>query len=100
MSMYAHFLRPMSTHLQHLNEGDAQIEIGLVSTDQAQTEEEADREDGAEVDLAGHLDSFASIEKSRGFRQELGHERRKNHVPCRQGDGKFEAECVQQPLVE
>jgi len=61
-------LHVLSTHLQHLNEGNTQVEVCLISANQAQAEEETDWENSAEVDLAGHFDGFASIKEGRGLR--------------------------------
>lgn len=54
------------TYLEHLNEGNAEIEVRLVSTDQAQTEEEANWHYGTEVDTASHLNLLPSIEEVGG----------------------------------
>lgn len=74
-------------YLEHLDEGNTQIEIGLVATDQTEGEEEADGDDGAEVDAAGHLDLLATIEQAGGPGEDLGHERGKGQMPCCQDDG-------------
>ena len=50
-------------YLEHLNESNTEVEVREVTADQTQAEEDTDGDDGTEVDPAGHLNSFASIEK-------------------------------------
>lgn len=47
--------------LEHLDEGDAQVQVRQVAEDEARAEQEADGHDGAQVDLARHLDRLAAI---------------------------------------
>lgn len=75
------------THLEHLNEGNTQIQVSHIAADQAQTEEETDGDDSAQVDTAGHLHGFPAIEKGGGPGEELGHERREGQVPGGQDNG-------------
>lgn len=70
--------------LEHLDEGDAQVEVGQVATDQAQTEEETDGDDGPQVDPPRHLDRLAPIEERCIASQQLCHERRESQVVARQ----------------
>lgn len=71
-----------ATHLQHLNKRNTEIQVCFISADQAQAEEETDGKNGSEVDTTGHLDGFATIEKSGGSCEDLGHDCRKDHMPA------------------
>jgi hypothetical protein len=53
--------RDIQSYLQHLDERNAQEKIRLIAANQAQAEEEANRADGAQINLAGHFDSLPSI---------------------------------------
>lgn len=75
------FPRVHGTHFQHLDKRNTEIQVRFVSTNQAQAKEEADGEDGSEVDLAGHLDRLAAIEEGRGPRENLGHAGCEDHMP-------------------
>ena len=87
--------------LEHLDEGDAKIEIGEVSADEAQAKHDANRHYRHPVSLVQclcklpkrprknshvggrvHGDLFARVEYRRRARQDLGHASRKDHVPC------------------
>ena len=76
----------MGTNLEHLDEGNAEVEVGEVTADQAQAEEEADRHDGAEVNTARHLDRLAAIEQSGVPGEQLCHDGREGQVVGGQDD--------------
>jgi hypothetical protein len=76
----------MRTYFEHLNECNAEIEVGFVAKDQTETEEETNWQDSAKVDLTGHLVLFPTIEKRCGSRQKLCHACCDKHVPCREND--------------
>lgn len=73
--------------LEHLDKGNAQVEVGHVTANQAQTEHYTDRDDSAEVDTAGHLDLLAAIEDSSGASEDLGHDSSERQMPCCEDDG-------------
>ena len=64
----------VSTHLEHLNEGDTEVQICQVAADQAEREEEADRDNSAQVDAASHLNSLATVEERGVPGEDLGHD--------------------------
>ncbi len=72
------------TNLEHLDEGNAEVEVGQVAADQAQAKEEADRDNGAEVDAARHLDRLPTIKERRVAGEELCHDGRKSQMEGRQ----------------
>ena len=74
------------THLEHLDESDTQIQICHVTADQAQTEEDTNWEDGAEVHTTGHFDGLAAIQQVGGSGKKLGHDGREGQVPCCKDD--------------
>ena len=59
--------------LEHLDEGDGEVEVGEVAADQGEGEHQAYGQDAAEVDAAGHGHAFAAVEGGGEARQELGH---------------------------
>jgi hypothetical protein len=70
------------SYLEHLDEGNAQVEVSQVTADQAQTEEETDWDNGAEIDTARHLNRLTTIEESCSASHDLGHDGRKGQMPC------------------
>lgn len=76
----------MTTHLEHLNESHTQIQVCHITANQAQTEEQANRDDSAEVYAAGHFDGLSTIEKGGCASQQLGHEGCERQVPCREAN--------------
>lgn len=74
------------TYLEHLDESDTQVQVGHISANQTQTEEETDGNNGAQVDTAGHLHRLTTIEQSSGAGQNLGHQSRECQVPCCEDD--------------
>lgn len=80
--------------LEHLDEGNAEVEVGHVTANQAQTEHYTDRDDSAEVDTAGHLDLLTAVEDSSGASEDLGHDGSEGQVPCGEDDGETYSQCV------
>jgi hypothetical protein len=74
----ASFIR--ETNLEHLNEGDAEVQVGKIAADQAQAEEEANGDNGAQVDAPCHLDRFPAIEQCCVPGEKLCHDGRKGQV--------------------
>lgn len=74
------------TCLQHLNKCDREIEVGLISANQTEGEEEANWENSSKVDLASHFHCLSSINQGCGPAQNLCHECRKKHVPRRENN--------------
>jgi len=77
----------IGTYLEHLDERDAQVQVGHVAAHQTQAEGKADRNNGSQVDATRHLDLLAPIQKGGGARQDLGHDGREGEMPCCQEDG-------------
>lgn len=73
--------------LEHLNEGNGEVEIGQVAADQTQAEEDTNGDDGSQVDATGHLNSLSAIEKSRPAGQNLRNNGGKGKVVSREDDG-------------
>ena len=78
-----------NTYLEHLDEGHTEIEVGEVAADQTQAEEKANRDDGAQIYTAGHLDRLATVEHRGIAGENLGHDRRKGQVVRGQDDGEL-----------
>lgn len=77
------------SYLQHLNKRHTQIQIGDISTDQTETEEQTNGKDGSSVGFAVHRHLVSGIENGREFGQTLGHDCGEEHVPCRQEEWEF-----------
>ena len=67
--------------LEHLDEGDAQVQIGQVAADETSAVEQSDRYDGAQVQAARHLHLVSAIEQAGGPRQDLRGDRREDEMP-------------------
>lgn len=78
----------MSTYLEHLDKGDTQVQVCLVTADQAHAEEDADGDDGSQVYASGHGHLFPRVEDGGEAGEDLGHDGRKDQMPCCQEDGK------------
>lgn len=74
-------------YLEHLNESHAQVKVCLVTANQAHREKDSDRDDSAEVNTAGHGHFFPGIENGGEAGKDLGHDGRKDKMPCCQEDG-------------
>lgn len=77
------------TYLQHLNKRHTQIQIGDISTDQTEAEEQTDWKDGSSVGFAVHRHLVSGIENGGELGQTLGHDCGEEHVPCRQEEWEF-----------
>jgi hypothetical protein len=75
------------THLEHLNEGDTEVQVCLVTADQTQTEEETYGHNGAQVDFAGHGHLLSRVEDGGEPGEDLGHDGREDQMPCCEEDG-------------
>lgn len=73
--------------LEHLDESNREVQVGQVSANQTQTEEQTDGNDSSEIDAAGHLDILAAIKQGGETGHQLGHDSRKKLVVSRQNDG-------------
>lgn len=51
------------SYLDHLDESNTEVEVGQVTADQAQAEEDTNRDDSTEVDATGHLDRLATVKE-------------------------------------
>lgn len=74
------------TYLEHLDKSNTQVQVCFVSTNQAQTEEDADRDNRAEVYAARHRHLLPRVEYGGETRKELGHDGSEDEMPCRQED--------------
>lgn len=72
--------------LEHLDESNREVQVGQVTTDQAQAEEDTDRHDGTHVDTASHLNRLASVENVGPASEDLGHDGRESQVVGRQNN--------------
>lgn len=77
------------SYLQHLDKRHTQIQIGDISTDQTEAEEQTNGKDGSSVGFAVHRHLVSGIENGREFGQTLGHHGGEEHVPCRQEEWEF-----------
>lgn len=67
--------------LEHLDEGDAEVEVHHVAADETAAEEKADGDDGAQVEAARHLDVLAAIEEGGCPGENLGGDGREDEMP-------------------
>lgn len=67
--------------LEHLDKGDAEVEVDHVAADETAAEEEADRDDGAQVKAARHLDVLAAIQEGGRPSENLGGDGCKDEMP-------------------
>lgn len=81
--------RTDSAYLEHLDERDAQVQVGHVAAHQTQAEGEANGDNGPQVNAARHLNLLAPIQEGGSARQDLGHNCREGEMPCCQEDGVF-----------
>jgi hypothetical protein len=77
------------TDLEHLNESNTEIQICEVAADQTQAVEEANRDNGAEINPASHLDGLPAIKESGVSSEDLGHDCREDQVVGGQDDRVF-----------
>lgn len=71
-----------SSGFEHLDKSDAEVQVGDITADQTQTEEETDGDDSTEVDATSHLDGLAAIKQCSGAGEDLGHEGCEGQMPC------------------
>lgn len=69
-------------YLEHLDEGNAQVQVSLVAADQAQTEEDANWDNGTEIDATCHGHLLSRIKYGGEAREELRHDGGKDQMPC------------------
>ena len=83
----------VGAHLEHLDEGDTEVQVCLVTADQTQTEEETNWHDRTEVHLASHGHLLSRVEDGGEAGEDLGHDGRKYQMPCCQENGKVWCWC-------
>jgi hypothetical protein len=74
-------------NLEHLDEGDREVQVGHVTANERKREHDADGNDSAQVDLAGHGNLLARIENGGEASQTLGHQSRETQMPCGEDNG-------------
>lgn len=74
-------------HLEHLDEGDGEVEVGDVAANERQREHDTNGDNGAQVDLTGHGNLLARVEDCGEAGEDLGHQSRKAQVPCCEDNG-------------
>lgn len=75
------------TYLEHLDEGNAEVQVRDVSADEAQAEEDADRDDSPQIDAPRHLDRLTSVNKASIASHELRHDGCEDLVVRREDNG-------------
>ncbi len=78
--------------LEHLDERDAEGEVGVVGEDERAREERADGEDGLHPPVAAHLNVLGAIDKGGGALQHTRRDGREKQVPGGEEDGVGEME--------
>jgi hypothetical protein len=73
--------------LEHLDKGNAEVQVGQVTADQTQAEEDTNGHNGTQVDTARHLHGLATIEQRGVAGHELGSDGGKGQVVGGQDDG-------------
>lgn len=76
-----------SSGLEHLDEGNREVEICQVSADQTQTEKDTNGDDSAHVDARRHLDGLSAIKEVSPSGEDLGDNGRKGQVVGGEDDG-------------
>ena len=72
-----------------MDKSNAEVQIGLVTANEAGAEEETDGDNGAEVDTARHGHLLPRVENGGEAGEELGHDGGKDQVPCCEENGKL-----------
>jgi hypothetical protein len=72
----------MISYLEHLDESNRQIEVGVVAKHQAHAKEDANGDNGAEVDSSRHWHLLSRVEFGGESSHELGHGGSKDQMPC------------------
>lgn len=79
------FGRWSGTYLEHLDVGNAEVQVRSVTKDEAAAEEQPDREDGAHKHRSGHVDVLDAIEQtSRPLKHPRANSLPRKQVRCRQ----------------
>jgi hypothetical protein len=78
----------MSTYLEHLNKSHTQVQVGLVTADQTHAEEDANRDNGSQIDTAVHGHLLSRVKDGGEASEDLGHDSREDQMPCCEEDGK------------
>lgn len=73
--------------LEHLDEGNRQVEVGQVAADKTQAEEDTNWHDGSQVHATRHLNRLSAIEHRRPAGHDLGDNRGKGQVVGREDNG-------------
>lgn len=73
-------------YLDHLNEGNTEVEVGQVAADKTKTEEDTDRDNSAQVNATGHFNRLAAIEEVGVTSHQLSSDGRKGQVVGGQND--------------
>lgn len=73
--------------LEHLDEGNREVQVCEVAANQRQTEEDANGDNSTQVNATGHLDILAAIKQRREVSHQLCHYGREDLVVGRQDDG-------------
>jgi hypothetical protein len=69
-------------YLEHLDEGDGQVDVGHVAEHETQTEEDADGDNGAEIDASSHGHLLPRVQHGCEAGQQLGHDGGEDQMPC------------------
>ena len=91
--MFIFAISTVCTYLDHLDESHTQVQVRLVTANQAQAEEEADGDNGSEVYASGHGDLLSRVEDGGEAGKDLGHARSEDQMPCCKEDGEFCQVC-------
>lgn len=73
--------------LEHLDEGDREVEVDDIRKDEGARVEDADGEDGADVHAPREGEGVAGVEEGRRAGEELGCYGCEDEVPCCEDDG-------------
>ena len=73
------------SYLEHLDECNAEVEVCLITTYEAQAEENTNGHDGSQVHSTGHLDCLTAIKEGSGPGQDLGDQSRTGETNIRSG---------------
>ena len=79
-------MRGAATYLEHLDKGDTEVEIGLVTADQTHAEEDADRDNRSQINTARHGHLLSRVEDGGEAGEDLGHDGGEDQMPCCEED--------------
>ena len=74
-------------YLDHLDEGDREVEVGEVTADERQREEDTNGNNGSKVDSAVHGNLLSGIQDCGETSEDLGADGCKTEMPCCEEDG-------------